>query len=156
MQHKVFTVDEVKKKMERYCTYRDRCHQEVENKLKEFRLIDLAREQIVLHLIQSDLLNEERFAKSFARGKFRIKKYGKQRIIRMLKEKGITAYNIKTALWEIDEEEYRVMAFSLAAKKERGISEENSFKKRKKITEYMMRKGYEYSVIQQALDHIIS
>lgn len=152
MQKKVFTIEEIKRKMERYCIYQDRCHQEVEKKLKEFSLIALAKEEILLHLMEHDFLNETRFAQSYARGKFRIKKYGKQRIILELKRRDITAYNIKKALNEIDDEVYRTTAFEIAAKKSQYLTEKNPFKKRKKIFEHMVRKGYEYDLINEALD----
>ena len=87
---KSFTVDEIKKKLEHYCVYQDRCHKEVETKMKEYLLIPEAKEIIFLHLMQHDFLNEERFSKSFARGKFRIKNWGKQRITRALKSKNIS------------------------------------------------------------------
>ncbi len=151
MSQKVFTVDEIRKKLEYYCAYQDRCHQEVEKKLKEFSLIAIAREEILLHLMQHDFLNEERFAKSFARGKFRIKNYGKLRIIRELKFRNISEYNIKSGLKEIDEQEYIAMAYYLIEKKEAAISESNLMKKRKKITDYMLRKGYEYALITEGL-----
>ena len=66
-QKNVFTVDEIKKKLEYYCVYQDRCHQEVEKKLEEYQLIPEAKEKILLHLFQENFLNEERFSKSFAR-----------------------------------------------------------------------------------------
>lgn len=156
MQQKVYTLDEIKRKLEQYCIYQDRCHQEVEKKLKEFRLIDIAREEILLHLMRHDFLNEERFAKSFARGKFRIKKYGKLRITRELKLRNITAYNIASGLKEIDEEEYIATAYELTAKKNQSITETNPFKKKKKITDYMLRKGYEYNLINEAIASVLN
>lgn len=152
MQKKGYSVEEIKRKMERYCVYQDRCHQEVEKKLKEFSLIEIAREEILLHLMQHDFLNETRFAKSYARGKFNIKKYGKQRIIRELKRRNITEYNIKKALEEIDEEIYVNTAFSLVEKKHELLLETNPLKRRNKIFEYMARKGYEYDLIGKAID----
>ena len=95
---KSFTVDEFQKKMEHYCVYQDRCHQEVERKMGEYQLIPEAQEKILLHLMQHNFLNEERFSKSFARGKFRIKNWGKQRIVRELNFRNISSYNIKTCL----------------------------------------------------------
>ncbi len=150
-QKNVFTVNEIKKKLEYYCVYQDRCHQEVEKKLKEYRLIPEARENILLHLMQHNFLNEERFAKNFARGKFRIKNYGKLRIIRELKYRNISEYIIKAALKEIDEEEYLDMANQLIEKKIASINDVNAIKKRKKITEYMLRKGYELNLIQEIM-----
>ncbi len=151
----MFTIDEIKRKMERYCIYQDRCHQEVEKKLREFSLIPIAREEILLHLMEHDFLNEMRFAQSYARGKFRIKKYGKQRIIRELKSKKITEYNVKKALEEIEEEAYIETAFELVAKKNAYVVAQNPFKKRKKIFDFMVRKGYEYDLINEAITKIL-
>jgi len=152
-QKNVFTVDEIRKKLEYYCVYQDRCHQEVENKIQEYQLIPEAREKILLHLIQENFLNEERFSKSFARGKFRIKKYGKQRIVKELKYRGISAYNIKTALKEIDDDEYVITANLLIEKKKDSLNESNVIIKRKKITDYMLRKGYEFNLIQEIINN---
>ncbi len=66
MTKKVFTVDEVKRKLEQYCVYQDRCHKEVEQKMREYNLIPEAKEMILLSLMQDNFLNEERFSKSFA------------------------------------------------------------------------------------------
>lgn len=154
-QKNVFTVDQIRKKLEHYCVYQDRCHQEVENKIKEYQLIPEAREKILLHLIQENFLNEERFSKSFARGKFRIKKYGKKRIVRELKYRDISAYNIKTALKEIDDDEYVTTAHQLIEKKKASLNASSLIIKRKKITEYMLRKGYEFDLIQEIINNRI-
>ena len=151
MNQKVFTVDEIKKKLEYYCAYQDRCHQEVEKKLKEFRLIPEARELILIHLIQNDFLNEQRFAESFARGKFRIKKWGKKRIVQELKFREISAYNIKSALKEIDQDEYLLTLQELATQKLRTIKEKNPFIRKQKLYQYLYRKGFESDLIQQAI-----
>ena len=74
---KSLTVDEIKRKLELYCVYQDRCHKEVEQKMREYQLIPEARELILLSLMKENFLNEERFSKSYARGKFRIKSWGK-------------------------------------------------------------------------------
>ena len=73
-----YTVEEAKKRLESYCAYQDRCHLEVEKKLQEMHMIPEAREAILLHLMKHDFLNEERFAKSFARGKLSIKHWGRR------------------------------------------------------------------------------
>ena len=68
-----YTLEEAKRSLEKYCVYQDRCHKDIERKLMDMRMIPEARELILLHLMQHDFLNEERFARSFARGKFKIK-----------------------------------------------------------------------------------
>ncbi|WP_394420549.1 regulatory protein RecX [Tenacibaculum mesophilum] len=156
MNKSVFTVEEIKRKIEQYCVYQDRCHKEVEQKLKEYKLIPEAREHILLHLLEHNFLNEERFAKSFARGKFRIKKWGKDRIVRELKFRDISAYNIKSALKEIDEEEYIKTLYNLVEKKNVSVSETNHFKRKKKIVDYLLYRGFESSLIYEALKTIDS
>ena len=155
MSKKVFTVDEIKKKLEFFCVYQDRCHKEVENKLKEYRVIPEARDLILLSLLQDNFLNEERFAKSFARGKFRIKKWGKERIVRELKFREISNYNIKTALKEIDENDYIETLYELVHKKNNSITETNIYKRKKKVIDYVRYRGYESNLIYKAVNELI-
>ncbi len=152
----VLTVEEVKRKLERFCVYQDRCHKEVEEKLKSFHLIPEARALILLHLLEHNFLNEERFSKSFARGKFRIKNWGKVRITRELKYRDISDYNIKHALLEIDEGDYLSTLNTLAEKKYNTIQETNLFKKRKKVFDYLNYRGYEISLINEVLNEIMN
>ena len=154
MNQKSFTVEEIKRKMERYCVYQDRCHFEVEQKLREFRLISIAKEEVILHLMQQDFLNEERFAKSFARGKFNIKKYGRVRISLELKRRNISEYNIKSALKEIDNQTYLKTLDELAKKRVDLLKESNPFKKKKKLTDYLIRKGYEYNLVFEKVNQL--
>ena len=154
MAKKVFTVDEVKKKLEYYCVYQDRCHQEVEKKLTEFRLISEAKELILIHLIQNNYLNEERFSQSYARGKFRIKKWGRRRIKQELRNRNISTYNIKSAMKEIDEEEYLSTLYELASSKEKSLKEKNSYIKQQKLVQYLYRRGFELDLIREVLRNI--
>ncbi|MDD7915496.1 regulatory protein RecX [Polaribacter ponticola] len=155
MTKKVFTVDEIKRKLEQYCVYQDRCHKEVEQKMRDYNLIPAAKELILLSLMQDNFLNEERFSKSFARGKFRIKNWGKQRIIRELKFRDISTYNIKTALKGIDENEYLNTIYRITENRNDVISESNIFKRKKKMIDFLMRKGYENDLIFKIVNEII-
>lgn len=144
---KSYTVDEATKLLENYCAYQERCHKEIEQKLYDLKLIPEAKEKIILHLLQHNFLNEERYAKAFVRGKFSIKKWGKQRIINELKFKSISIYNINTALCEINENEYLNTLKQLAEKKFLLIKESNSFKKSSKLANYLISKGYETDLV---------
>jgi regulatory protein len=152
---KYFSIEEIKRKLERYCVYQDRCHKEIETKLREFILIEEAKNQIILHLMEHDFLNEERFSKSFARGKFKIKNWGKQRIIRELKSRNISEYNIKTALKEIDEEAYLATIIRIAVKRNSIVNESDFYKRKKKLTEYLIRKGYEFDLIFSTVQNVL-
>ena len=151
----VFTVDQIKRKIEQYCVYQDRCHKEVEQKMRDYNLIPEARELILLSLMKDDFLNEERFSKSFARGKFRIKSWGKQRIIRELKFRNISAYNIKTALKEIEKTEYIATIYRITENRNAVIKESNSYKRKKKLIDFLMRKGFENELIFKTVKDVL-
>ena len=150
-----YTVNEALKKLEYYCSYQDRCHKEVEDKLHKMNMIPEAKEKIIVHLIEHKFLNEERFAKSFARGKFRIKKWGKQRIVRELKFKGISKYNIDSGLKEISEEDYLKTFNELAEKKFNSITETNIYKKKKKLIDYLLYRGWETNLVFDKVNQLV-
>jgi len=148
---KFYTVSEALTLLENFCAYRERCHKEVEEKLRQMDLIPQAKEHIILSLMASDHLNEERYARAFARGKHRIKHWGKQRIVRELKWRDISPANIKIALSEIDAEDYLETLNRIAQKQWQSSSEPDLYKKRKKCFDFLLRKGYEADLIQEVL-----
>jgi len=152
---KPYTLAEATKKMEHYCAYQDRCHKEVMGRLREMRMIPEAIDQIMGHLIQENHLNEERFAKSFVRGKFNIKKWGKNRIINELKHRHISSFNIKSALKEIDAEDYLTTLDALAKKRLAQIIETNIQKKKKKLANYLLYRGWESNLVHEKLKELI-
>ncbi|MGO3183967.1 MAG: regulatory protein RecX [Aequorivita sp.] len=146
--HKTYTVEEATRRMERYCVYQERCHKEVNQKLYEMRMIPEAVEQIILHLLQHDFLNETRFAQAFARGKFRTKKWGRNRIVNELKFRQISKFNIKIALKEIPDSEYYKTFEALVEKRLRQlVSETDIQKKRKKLADYLFYRGWESELV---------
>lgn len=150
-----YTVDEALKKLENYCAYQERCYKDVEDKLFSMNMIPEAKEKIILHLIAHNFLNEERFAKAFARGKFRIKKWGKQRIIRELKYKGVSKYNIDTALKEIPEEDYLNTFNELTEKKFNSLTETIKHKKKKKLIDYLLYRGWESHLVYDRVNQLV-
>jgi regulatory protein len=152
---KSYTLSEATKKMEHYCAYQERCHFEVVEKLKSMRIIPEAIDQIVTHLIQENYLNEERFARSFARGKFKIKKWGKKRIVRELKQRQISVFNVKSALAEIPDEDYHDTLDELAKKRLDQIKEPNIQKRKKKLADYLLYRGWESHLVYEKLQELI-
>lgn len=143
-----FTVHEIRDKLAKYCAYQDRCHWEVENKMREFNLIPEAYDAIMIYLIQNGFLNEERFARSFVRGKFNQKSWGRIKIRVELKKRKIPAKMIESALSEIDEVNYLQTLENLFEKKKQSLkNERESFKKKAKIRNYLLQKGYESEII---------
>lgn len=153
---KTYTVSEATQRIERYCAYQERCHKEVQRKLKQMRMIPEAIDQIIHHLLQHNYLNETRFSQAFARGKFNIKKWGKNRIVRELKFREISKYNITLALKEIPEAEYHKAFHELAEKRMTQItSEENLQKKRKKLADYLLYRGWESNLVWEKVRQLI-
>tara|TARA_R110002050_G_scaffold1836_1_gene11700 strand:+ start:1399 stop:1881 length:483 start_codon:yes stop_codon:yes gene_type:complete len=150
-----FSVDEATRKLEGYCAYQDRCHKEVISKLREMNMIPQAIDLIVGHLIQENFLNEERFARSFARGKFKIKKWGKNRIINELKHRDISKYNITTALKEIESKEYLNTFNALASKRLSEIREKDLQKRRKKLADYLLYRGWESGMVYEKVYELV-
>lgn len=120
-------------------------------KLKSMNMIPQVIDNIVVHLIENNFLNEERFAVSFARGKHNIKKWGKIRIVNELKFRNISKYNIDAALKEIPAETYYSNFHELAEKHWNSIIERNSQKKKKKFCDFLLRKGWESNLIFEKL-----
>ncbi|WP_372974889.1 regulatory protein RecX [Muriicola sp.] len=140
--------------MERYCTYQDRCHQEVLRKLREMRMIPEAIDKIMGHLIAHGFLNEERFARSFVRGKFRIKKWGRVRITRELKNRDISPYIIRMAFEELDDREYSDTLRDLARKRLSQLEGIHPRLQKKKLYDYLLYRGWESSRIYDQLDEL--
>lgn len=142
---------EIIRKIEYYCGYQERCHNEVILKLNSLSVSKDKIDIILAYLIENNFLNEERFATSFARGKHNIKKWGKIRIENELKQRNISKYNISKALKEISNENYILTFNELAEKNWESIRETNLQKKKKKFFDYLLRKGWESNLIYEKM-----
>lgn len=149
---KYLSREEALLRLQRFCSYRDRCHSEVRTKLIKLQVYGDILEEIIAELIQENFLNEERFARSFVRGKFRMNQWGRNKIVQHLKARQITEYNIRKGLEEIDPEEYFLALLHLVERKKAGSLESNPVKLRKTVSDYVTRRGFEFELITKALD----
>jgi regulatory protein len=150
-----FTPDQSIPKIKQYCTYQERCHSEVRDKLYSFGLNKAEIEEIIFLLITENYLNEERFAIHYAGGKFRMKQWGKIKIKQSLKFKEISDYCIKKALKEIDSKEYEKTFQKLAEQKLKTLkSEKNIFIKKRKLQDFLLQKGFENEMVKGAVKNI--
>jgi len=148
MKQQSFTIEQAMRAAEHFCAYQERCHQDVERKLKKMGMIQDAIDQIIPHLLQHNFLNETRFAKAFAGGKFRIKKWGRNRIKRELKMRGINKRTIDIGLAEISDNDYREAFETLSRKRNSQLeSETNKYKRRKKLADYLLYRGWESHLV---------
>lgn len=150
-----YSEKEALQKLERYCAYQERCHKEVRQKLFELGMDSDSRDKIITDLIQNNFLNESRFATAFARGKFRTKKWGKNRIVNELKFRDISAYNIQLALKEISDSDYYQTFEELSKKRFKQLtSEKNLQNKKRKFRDYLLYRGWESHLIYQKMNEI--
>jgi regulatory protein len=151
---KFYTPAEALQKIAAFCTYQERNQKEVEAKLREYGLDEDEAGEIIIRLSREKLLDEERYAKSFVRGHYRHKKWGRRRIVQELKQKGISEYCIKSGLKQIDGDEYYQNLVDVLEKKDRLEKEKNPRVRRQKIQVFLMNKGYEQDLIKMALDDL--
>ena len=139
-----------------YCNYQERCHKEVRNKLYELGCYKEEVELLISELVISGVVSEERYAKAYARGKFRMLKWGKTKIIQQLRINKISEYCIKKALKEIDEGEYEKTLGDLAKKKLKDLKGQRSgTAKKSKLYSFLVQKGYESKRVLELINEII-
>lgn len=151
-QKKIYDKKSAKLKIEQYCAYQERSQQEVRDKLYDMGLHQEDVENLISELIDNNFLNEERFAISFARGKFRIKHWGKIKIKQHLKLKKVSEYCIKKALSLIDADDYEKVILQLIAKKSRELKEKDTYIKNQKIIRYVISRGFETDIVLSLID----
>jgi len=141
--------------IQHYCAYQERCHSEVRNKLLELNFRGNDLEEAIALLIEEDFLNEERYAKSYIGGKFRVKHWGRRKIIQELKKKKVSDYCIKKGLKEIDESDYMNTLKDLAAKKYDELkAEQNQWIRKQKMQRYLIQKGFEADLVHEICQEI--
>jgi regulatory protein len=133
----------VLQKLKHYCSYQERCHSEVKEKLYNLGVWKKHHDEIIAALIEENYLNEERFSIQFAGGRFRMKQWGRIKIKAELKKRKISDYCINKALQQIDEKEYLQTIKKLAAKKYSFLKGEQDIIRKKKTMDYLVGKGYE-------------
>ena len=142
-------------KILRYCAYQERSHREVKNKLFQYGLQASDVDEILSHLITEGFLNEERYAKAFAGGKFRIMKWGKIKIQRELETVGVSPRNINCGLLEINASDYSKTICDLIKRKTGQVSEENLFKKKNRVARFVIGKGFEPELVWNAVNDLV-
>jgi len=146
---------DAKTKAAGYCAYQERSQKEVRKKLYDLGLFGDEVEEVISDLIIGNYLNEERFTKAYIGGKFRMKKWGRKKILMGLRQYDISDYCIKKGLEEIDEEDYRLVLHQIIEKKSISIGEENVMAKRDKIAKYAIGRGFESELVWKEVKEII-
>jgi regulatory protein len=150
-----FIKEKIYEKLVKYCAYQDRCHSDVLKKMSELKTNDKIADEILVKLIEEGYLNEERFVRSFIRGKYRINKWGKKKIVSELRFKGIAANLINICLNEIDEEEYYEILKQLMNAKFLKLGKLKSFEIKNKLKSYAYSRGFELEIAENIISAFI-
>ena len=147
MNDKIYDVKVVKERIRHYCAVMDRCQYQVITKLKSYGVSDALADEILIELIQNEYLDEERFARSFCSGKFKIKRWGRNKIAFELSKLKVPKSCILLAMSEIDNIDYKNVIRHLANKKMASLKDKNSYVRKKKVVDSLLRKGYESELV---------
>ncbi len=147
----VYTLNQALEKARHWCALQERCHWETRTKFHSWNISEEETEFAISQLISEGFLNEERFARAFARGKFRIKHWGRIKIVSELKQKKISALCIRKGLEEIDDNEYLDTLRTLYAKRIKEVKERNPWTRKAKIYSFLAGKGYEPELIRELM-----
>ena len=148
---KPLTPDQVLDKMAKYCAYQERCVKDVRDKLKTFDIPQKEKDEILDYLLDNRFVNDERFAKSFVRGKINQSGWGVNKIRFHLIQKGIDKEIIDEALGQTDEEAYRQRLIDILKTKSKTVKAANDFEKKRKLAAYAMQKGFEGNLVWDIL-----
>ncbi len=152
MEKKIISPEKALQKAENYCAYQERSQQEVRDKIYSWGLHRNEVENILSTLITTGFLKEERFATTFARGKFRIKKWGRNKIREALRGKKVPEPLIKKALSEIDEREYGKILNDVILIRSKTVTEKTPIKRKYKIASYVISRGFEAELVWEVLN----
>lgn len=143
-------------KLESFCAFRERCSSEIVSKLKELGADDDKIEIVSVHLHENNFFDDARFAYAFARGKHRLKKWGKEKIIRELKHRQINNDLIQEAVKGIEVDGYDDVLYTLLQKKSEALTRTNKENIKQKLINFAFQKGYAYSDIEKTLQLLFS
>jgi len=155
MQKKrVYTIIEVNKNIRYYCSLQERCRWDVKQKLLVWGVLNNLIPNIIMKLMDEDYINEERYARAFCRGKFRIKRWGRKKIEFELKKKCLSDDHINIGMEEIGSNEYLEELERQIDKKNNLIKEKSFFNKRNILANYLIDRGFEFQLVWDSINRI--
>jgi regulatory protein len=142
-------------KIANFCAYQERTQKEVRDKLYGYGLSADSVEYLISCLIEENFINEERFAKVYAGSKFRVKKWGRIKVLQALKQKGLSSYCIEVAMKEIEDDDYQKALEEIIEKKASLLKETNSYIFKNKLAQYALTKGYESDLVWELINRLV-
>ncbi|MBW3544676.1 MAG: recombination regulator RecX [Bacteroidetes bacterium] len=146
---------DAKAKAMAYCAYQERSRQQLRDKLAEWGQEPEAIERMLSELEEENFLNEERFARSYAGGKFRVKRWGRYKILQGLKQHRVPEPLQQKALTEIDGDAYWDTLVYLLEKKNNVTTDKDPYARKNKLARFAISKGYEQDLVWDAIKALV-
>lgn len=139
--------------MQKYCAKQEKCQKDIRTKLIQGGIYGEDLENVLAELITDGFIDEERYARHFVSGKFKINKWGRLKIKQALEMKDISEYCIREGLKEIDEATYTEHIRHIIIKKiQSNTTDHILWDERIKLFNHLISKGYEKDIINPILD----
>lgn len=128
----------------RLLNYRSRSSSEVRQTLEKKGYSSEVVDEILARLSQSGLLDDERFAQAWVENRTEFRPRGKRALALELRQRGLPQEIIEKAVEELDEE---ALAYQAGLKHSRKLDPSDWIVFRKKLYNFLLRRGFNYDVI---------
>ncbi|GAB5408075.1 MAG: hypothetical protein BalsKO_04400 [Balneolaceae bacterium] len=135
---------------------RDHTRNELRDKAKKKDFHSESIEQILNEFTEKKYINNLSFARKFVRDKFEFNKWGANKIRSELFKKGVSEKEITIALQEIDSKDNIETIKNLIKKNKRKFQRADSSKRKKKIFDFLLRKGYDLNTILKRMPTLLA
>ena len=152
---KLYDLKEAYLRASSFCAYQERTQDEVRDRLREWNVRGEDVEEVIDRLIAENFVNDERFAKAFAGGKFRLKHWGRLKIRQELRMRNLSESCIRQAMLEIDEKEYQKTLYQLVERKMQTLKDEEPLIRKQKLLRYALSKGYENDLAWHVVEDLL-
>lgn len=155
MQRKPLTAENAQIRLESLCARSEHCSYEIMTKLRGWGITGNDAEKILDSLTANRFVDDQRFAKSFVRDRYRFSGYGRRKIAMGLMAKRIPRDVIDEALEEIDDEIYFENAMHIVSRKAKDL-DLNLFEERNKLYRHVISRGYESNIAAKAIKQYLA
>ncbi len=134
-----------------FLSYRARSEAEVRKNLEKHEIPPEVVESTLQRLRDERLVNDDEFAQAWVSNRSEFRPRGKRALTVELKKKGLAESAIRSATAAVDES---AMAYAAAQKRLRRLEGLEWIEFRKKLGEYLARRGFAYDVVAQTVKRL--
>ena len=146
------TYDVALSRMAALCSTGEHCESDIRRRLQRADVAEEDIERLVEYLYEEHYLDTARYCRAYAHDQLRFAHWGRVRIQEALRQKGLPESDIRTALGELPQEEYRGVLADLLRQKLRTLHDADDYVRRNKLIRYAAGRGFEMDEIVDEVD----